>query len=177
MAAASSSTDAGQAALQLFAIDGASILLGEGFGGSQALSVDGNGNMTIAGTLKTGGSCSVGCSPTRRVQSFGAQSASPTLEDTGEAQLDRGRAFVRFDTAFARAIDPRAGYFVLITPESQTRGLYVASRNAAGFTVRENASGESTGPFAYRVVAHPYGVRENRLAIVEMPRRAPTFRR
>jgi hypothetical protein len=101
------------------------------------------------------------------VRSYGTSSATPTLEDAGESQLVAGSAYVRLDAQLAGAIDPREGYFVLITPEGDTNGLYVSQRSATGFLVRESRGGRSSAPFAYRIVAHPYGVHEARLPLVE----------
>ena len=128
--------------------------------------LDGSGNITITGKLYTQGSCSTGCAR-HQIRSYGAQAAAPVLEDTGEAQLRSRVAYVPLDPAFAQAIDARRGYYVLITPESATNQLYVAQRGAAGFTVRETG-GHSNGPFAYRIVAHPYGATEPRLPLVDI---------
>jgi hypothetical protein len=105
---------------------------------------------------------------TTRVRSYGATVAAPTLEDTGEARLIAGSATVRLDPAFANAIDPRQGYVVLITPEGDTRGLFFASRTPGAFHVRETLGGRSSIAFGYRIVAHPFGVNEPRLPMVQM---------
>jgi hypothetical protein len=128
--------------------------------------VDADANLTISGHLYTAGSCSSGCLK-RRVQSYGMTAAVPTIEDNGKAQLLGGVVSVHLDAAFANAIDPRQGYIVQITPEGDTRGLYVASRTPAGFVVRETMGGRASIPFAYRVVAHPYGVHAARLPFVD----------
>ena len=130
---------------------------------------DNSGNLTISGTVTTAGSCSVGCSRTHRVRSYGTTSATPTLEDVGEGAVIGGTGTVRFDRAFANAIDPNAGYVVLLTPEGDSRGLYVAQRSATGFVVREMMGGRSNSPFAYRIVARPYGERAARLPYVTLP--------
>lgn len=166
VAAALSSSNTTQA-LVAAAPNGANVFTGVGSGNYVVAQLDTNGNLTIAGLIATSGSCSNGCIRGRKMRSYGAAAATPTLEDTGEAQLRGGMAYVRLDPAFASAIDPRQGYFVLVTPEGDTRGLFVTQRTPAGFEVRENAGGRSAVPFAYRVVAHPYGVQASRLPFVE----------
>jgi hypothetical protein len=94
---------------------------------------------------------------------FGTQSTRATLEDTGTARLTNGEAAVRFDPAFAGTLDFRQGYQVLITPDGETRGLYVAAKYEGGFFVRENERGRSNVDFDYRVVAHPIGQSDARL--------------
>lgn len=137
------------------------LFAGDGKGG-QVAELDTQGNWTISGTITTSGSCSKGC-VRRREGSYGETAAEPTISDNGEATLRYGAAFVQLDPNFANAIDSYRGYFVLITPEMDTRGLYVAQRTASGFTVRENMGGRSSGTFAYRIVAHPYGNHAPRL--------------
>jgi hypothetical protein len=163
------STNQSQALLAL-APNGGFVFVGAGAGNYGVATIDGNGNVVISGLLFSSGQCQSGCLRSRRVQSYGTSAATPTLEDTGEAQLVAGAAYVRLDPDFLNAIDPRQGYFVLITPEAETRGLYVTQRTAAGFAVRENPGGHSNGAFAYRIVAHPFGVRERRLPFVDLPK-------
>jgi hypothetical protein len=161
-------TSADVAAVEAGAASGASIFIGQGAGTSQ-IAIDPNANIQTTGKLYTAGSCSTGCI-VRRVVSYGTTAASPTLEDTGEAQLRAGVAVVRLDPSFANAIDPHQNYLVLITPEGVTAGLYVTQRTQTGFVVRENPGGHSDAAFAYRVVARPFGSREPRLPFVELHR-------
>ncbi len=77
----------------------------------------------------------------QKVRSFSAHSTQPTVEDTGTAQLVAGAAGVRLDPAFAASIEPTAAYRVFVTPNGGTRGLFVASKSAGGFVVRESQAG------------------------------------
>jgi hypothetical protein len=160
----SNSTLASSAALVAQATRGAEPFEAIG-AGTSSVSIDSTANITTTGQLYTAGACSAGCSVSR-VRSYGTTAAAPTLEDTGESQTIAGTSFVRLDPAFANAIDPVQGYLVLVTPEGETHGLYVATRTPAGFLVRETMSGRTNVPFAYRIVAHPFGVREARLPFV-----------
>jgi len=135
------------------------------------MSLDQQGDLTIAGTLTTGGSCHVGCSAPHggngvSLVSYAPRESAPTMEDFGEAQLVAGAAFVRLDPAFANAIDSSKNYLVFITPDGETKGLFVAMRSAAGFEVRENGAGRSSVQFSYRIVAKPYGADAPRLPLV-----------
>ena len=75
------------------------------------------------------------------VTAYGATSTAPTVEDTGTGRLVNGAASVSLDAVFAATIDATAPYRVLITPDGDSRGLYVASKTPAGFLVRESQGG------------------------------------
>jgi hypothetical protein len=154
-----------------YAPNGADIFNGNGELGAQFW-VDSSANVHASGLLYSGGGCSGGC-VRRQVQSYGTTAALPTIEDAGEAQLASGATYVRLNPDFARAIDLRQGYLVFITPEGDTRGLYVTQRSPAGFAVRETLGGRSAVAFAYRIVAHPYGVHAPRLPLVDHPQMRP----
>jgi hypothetical protein len=98
-----------------------------------------------------------------QVGAFSPESTQATIEDTGTSRLLNGEGTVRFDQAFASAIDPSRGYQIFLTPNGDTRGLYVSAKYEGGFIVRENEHGRSSVYFDYRVVAHPYGTSDARL--------------
>lgn len=148
------------------AATGAQVFRANNSSGQIAL-LDDSGNLHITGLLYSSGKCANGCSVARHVAAYAPREAEATMEDVGEGRLVSGRAFVPLDHGFANAIDRSARYAVLITPEGDSRGLFVANRTATGFEVRENQHGTSTLDFAYRIVAHPYGVVAARLPFVE----------
>jgi len=104
-----------------------------------------------------------------RVDTYAPQTAQPSLEDFGEAQLNGGSATVALDAKFASAIDNSVRYYVMLTPEGDCRGLYVAQRNATNFTVRELQGGRSSIAFTYRIVAKPLGDNSPRLPQSTLP--------
>jgi hypothetical protein len=166
IASTTQSSSSGQALLASAPNGNSFIFVGVGSGNNEVAFIDNQGNLFLAGQVTTSSGCE-GCSRTRRVRTYGASAASPTLEDTGEAQLTAGGAYVHLDPAFANVIDPRQGYLVLITPEGDTHGVYVAQRTISGFAVRENFGGHSNAAFAYRIVAHPLGVNARRLPFID----------
>lgn len=99
---------------------------------------------------------------------------SATIEDTGTARMSEGVGVVRLAADFARTLDLRSGYQVFLTPDGDTRGLYVAQKYQAGFIVRETQHGRSSLDFDYRIVAHPIGASEQRFP--EMNFKAPQLR-
>ena len=142
--------------------------------------VDDVGDVQITGLIFTAGGCSSGCMkapdlPGRHVLSYAPRESLPTMEDVGEAKLVNGRAMVSLDASYANVIDRKASYLVFITPEGMVGGtLCVTDRTPHGFVVQESGNGRSTVPFAYRIVAKPYGETAARLPMVDLK---PTLRR
>lgn len=143
-----------------------------GHAGFTDLRVTTYGNMYLQGHLFTVGSCHTGClqggKQVRSVDAYASSEAEPTIEDTGEATLVGGVAHVQLDPKFANVIDTNSDYVVLITPEGDCRGLYVADRRSDGFVVRELQGGHATLGFAYRIVAKRFGVSGARLPMMDV---------
>jgi len=97
-------------------------------------------------------------------QAYGATTTARTVEDTGNGTILNGAGAVRLDPAFADMMDG-AGYEVFITPEGDSRGLYVTSKTATSFVVRESQGGRSSIAFSYRVVAKLYGHSSERASV------------
>jgi len=97
---------------------------------------------------------------------YGDASTSPTLDDNGTAQLVNGVATVRLDSTFASAIDSSRPYQVMLTPDGDTRGLFVASKTSQGFVVREVQGGRSSISFDYHIYAPQLGHANDRMTPV-----------
>jgi hypothetical protein len=97
---------------------------------------------------------------------YGENATTPELEDVGYGTVVNGRAAVKFDAALADVIDARPGYHVFLTPDGDSKGLYVEQKTAAGFVVREQQGGRSAVAFEYRIVAKPLRLHGERLARV-----------
>jgi hypothetical protein len=149
-------------ALQLNVASAASsALIVASTGGSPVMSLDGQGNLILAGSLTQGGS-----------PLFGRRGKGPEIESVGGARLVDGKAYVALDPDFARRLDPAQAYRVFVTPDGESEGLYVAAKTSTGFSVRENRSATSTLAFDYRVVGTG-----RRAAIGPIPRvRMPAHR-
>jgi hypothetical protein len=91
-------------------------------------------------------------------------------EDFGRAQLVEGGSEVELDADFVAVLGLDDGsYHVFLTPEGDTSGLYVSSRDARAFTVREHQNGTSNVGFSYRVVTKNRHRQPKRLARLEEP--------
>ena len=141
--------------------------------------IDPDANLSCTGAFSAGGPMltrqrsAVG----HRVLTYASQSATPTIEDLGAAQMHDGIADVEIPADFASVIDRANPYYVFLTPMGDTRGLYVSRQNSGGFQVRENMHGRSNAPFQYRIIGVPLGAKNLRLpAAPEMkPPRLPTL--
>ncbi len=96
------------------------------------------------------------------------ESPEPWFEDFGEARLINGRAQVALDPDFI-AVVHNDKYFVYLTPEADSNGLYVSNKSGAGFEVREQRSGTSSLAFSYRVVAKRKDIPGPRLGKIKLP--------
>jgi hypothetical protein len=105
-----------------------------------------------------------GTSGTTRM-SYSTRATMPVMEDFGEGQLVAGRGYVKLDSALSDVIDSRNAYQVFLTPEGDSKGLYVTQKSPAGFLVRESGGGRSTLAFSYRILAKPVDDDATRLAL------------
>ena len=144
-------------------------------GSSSSYGLYSEGNAFVDGEIFTSGSCKEGCTATRHVTSFASRTSQPTIDDVGETVLRDGAARVALAADFANTIDLSKPYVVMLTPEGDA-ALYVASRTASGFEVRQVGGGRSSIAFAYRIIAKPYGFNDERLPF-QIVRDAATFKR
>jgi hypothetical protein len=144
------------------------LMRGHGTVNTNRFELDNTANIIITGHITTAGGTLINgrTGNGQTMQSYGARSTVPDLEDFGEAQLTNGAGYVSIDASLSNAIDHRSSYLVFITPEGDSNGLYVTAKTGNGFQVRENAGGHHTLAFSYRIVAKPFGVEGARLAVV-----------
>jgi hypothetical protein len=121
--------------------------------------LNGDGDMYVHGTYNNFARVRDG----NTVVSYGAKSASPSIEDTGSGQLVNGIAIVNLDMTFAQAIDPHQVYHVMLTPDGDTRGLFVASKSPNQFVVREVQGGHGSLSFDYHIYAATLGQANERM--------------
>ena len=137
-------------------------------GANLFLLADCAGNITLEGTVTTGTPPMISTKNVAgtRVAAYAARESEPTIEDFGSAQLTNGRATVSLHGDFAATITRDGRYLVTITPEGDSRGLYVTAKTLQSFDVRESQGGRSSIAFTYRIVAKPLGDAEARLPAV-----------
>ncbi|HEY7995129.1 MAG TPA: hypothetical protein VID24_13030 [Candidatus Eremiobacteraceae bacterium] len=131
------------------------------------MTLDCGGNLTVSGTIMSQAAMvDTKTVDGRDVAAYQARQTQATIEDFGEGQIVGGMGSVRLNADFASTIDRRGGYLVFITPEGDSRGLYVEHKTGTGFDVRESQGGRSSIAFSYRIVAHPMGADDGRLPAV-----------
>jgi hypothetical protein len=124
--------------------------------------VNGNGDVSYHGSLNTFVRMRNGSS----ARAFSPKSTSPTVEDTGSANLVNGMAVVALEPTFAQTIDPRRPYQVMLTPDGDTRGLFVARKDPRGFVVREVQGGRGSFAFDYHIYAAAVDAGSQRMAMM-----------
>jgi hypothetical protein len=136
--------------------------------GLEAGSLAHNCTIDTAGDLQCTGSASAAVQlPDQRwVRLYTVQSPENWFEDFGSGQLSGGRTTVELDPAFAQTVSASGDYHVFLTPNGDSRGLYVAAKSATSFEVREQGGGASSVAFDYRIVAKRKGYEDVRLADV-----------
>ncbi len=125
--------------------------------------IGGNGDLSCTGQVKALVSAGNG---TRTVETYSVQSPENWMEDFGSGQVERGAAVVRIDPAFAETVTGDASYHVFLTPNGDSKGLYVINKTATSFEVRESGGGTSSLTFDYRIVAKRRGFEAQRLTDV-----------
>ena len=88
------------------------------------------------------------------------------MEDFGSSTIKNGVAIVTIDLAFAEMANTGTDYHVFLTPNGDSKGLYVAARTSTSFEVHESGGGASSLSFDYRIVAKRRGYEAQRLVDV-----------
>jgi len=125
--------------------------------------IGGSGDLSCTGQLKSLVSTGGG---SRKLETYAMQSPENWMEDFGSGVLERGVALVKIDPAFAETVAGDASYHVFITPNGDSKGLYVIRKTATTFEVRESGGGVSSLTFDYRIVAKRRGYESQRLTDV-----------
>jgi hypothetical protein len=128
--------------------------------------IGGKGDLSCTGQIKSLVSSGGG---SRKVETYAVQSPENWMEDFGSGLLDRGVAVLKIDPAFAETVTADASYHVFITPNGDSKGLYVIRKTATSFEVRESGGGTSSLSFDYRIVAKRRGYESQRLTDVTEP--------
>jgi len=103
----------------------------------------------------------------RVVALYAMESPENWFEDFGSGQMQNGAAAISIDPTFVQTVNTESGYHVFLTPNGNCEGLYVASKGASAFEVRELRGGKSDVAFDYRIVARRRGYETVRLRQVE----------
>jgi hypothetical protein len=131
----------------------------------------GRGDLTCTGQVKalatTGGGA-------KTVETYSVQSPENWMEDFGSGSLRGGAATITIDPAFAGTVSASADYHVFLTPNGDSKGLYVVAKTATSFEVRESGGGTSSIAFDYRIVAKRRGYEDQRLVDVTERLKAET---
>jgi len=121
------------------------------------------GSLSCTGQIKSLVSAGGGA---RTVETYAVQSPENWMEDFGSGQLRQGVAQVTIDAAFAETVTADSSYHVFLTPNGDSKGLYVIAKTPTTFEVRESGGGTSSLSFDYRIVGKRRGFEAQRLVDV-----------
>jgi hypothetical protein len=99
----------------------------------------------------------------RWVRLYAVESPENWFEDFGSGKLSNGSAVVALEPTFAQTVSTSTDYHVFLTPNGDSRGLYVFAKTATSFEVREQGGGISSIAFDYRIVARRKGYENIRM--------------
>jgi hypothetical protein len=120
----------------------------------------GDGDLACTGQVKTLVMTRAGA---RTVETYATQSAENWMEDYGTGVMEKGVSVVKIDPAFSETVSETADYHVFLTPNADSKGLYVINKTRASFEVRESGGGTSSLSFDYKIVAKRRGYEAQRL--------------
>jgi len=101
----------------------------------------GDGDLACTGQVKTLVMTRAGA---RTVETYATQSAENWMEDYGTGVMEKGVSVVKIDPAFSETVSETADYHVFLTPNADSKGLYVINKTRASFEVRESGGGTSS---------------------------------
>ena len=135
---------------------------------NQECLIDNNANLSCDGSFAVSN-----LTPDQhRVETYNVQSSENWIEDFGSGDLQSGHAVITLDPTFAKIVNTGVAYHVFLTPNGDSKGLYVTSRGTNSFEVRESSGGTSNMSFDYRIVAKRAGKESLRLVDVTERRRS-----
>jgi hypothetical protein len=126
---------------------------------SRHCTIDTSANLTCTGVV----SGVVTGDDGKQTAMYAMQSAENWFEDAGSGQLSNGSARIELDPAFARTVNAGVEYHVFLTPNGDSKGLYVSQKTATSFQVHEQGGGTSSIAFDYRIMAKRKGYENVRL--------------
>ena len=102
--------------------------------------------MDVGGNLRCTGNITpvVAVKQGSRKAAFYAMAAPENwFEDFGSGHLSNGSATVALDPDFAETVNTGVEYHVFVTPNGESKGLYVSQKGPSSFEVRESGGGSS----------------------------------
>ena len=144
---------------------GCSSLFLEAYGGNtgKGCTIDVGGTLNCEGTVTAVVPTDSGA---RKVSLYAVQSPENWFEDFGSGTLSDGAATITLDSTFTQTVNTGTEYHVFLTPNGDSKGLYVRQKTSTSFEVREQGGGHSSIAFDYRIVAKRNGYENVRLADV-----------
>jgi hypothetical protein len=129
------------------------------YSGTRHCTIDTSANLTCTGVI----SGVVQQVDGKQTAIYAMQSAENWLEDAGSGQLSNGSVRIQLDAAFEQTVNAGVEYHVFLTPNGDSKGLYVSHKTATSFEVHEQGGGVSSIAFDYRIMVKRVGYENVRL--------------
>ncbi len=84
-------------------------------------------------------------------------STDMTVQTSGFAEMNAGKATITFDESFRRSVSPDFPVVVTVTPVGVSQGIYLTETNTTGFSVAEAGEAKSNVRFAYIAIGKRAG--------------------
>lgn len=81
---------------------------------------------------------------TRNIALYAVEAPENWFEDFGSGQLSGGAAIISLEPIFNQTVNTESDYHVFLTPNGDSRGLYVAQKGPTSFEVREQGGAPPT---------------------------------
>jgi len=96
---------------------------------------------------------------------------SPDMEviTSGSGRLANGQSSVAIESDFSAAVSDEVPLKVIVTPTSACNGVFVADKNASGFTVQELAAGKSEATFDWIAIGRIKGYEQRPVISTDQP--------
>lgn len=92
-----------------------------------------------------------------RTATYVPTSTSVDITSKGTGSLNNGTGRINFNKNFSSLASSKEPIIVTVTPLGQTNGVYLASVDKNGFTIKENNNGNSTAQFTWIAMATKNG--------------------
>lgn len=99
----------------------------------------------------------------QKAATYTTASTEAVITIAGQGMLVNGSGQVIFDEDFRKLVSAQHPVIVTVTPSGPSNGFYIASADAAGFSVKENNDGSSNVQFYYMATGRRAGFEKSSL--------------
>ncbi len=94
---------------------------------------------------------------------FSITSPHNEIQTSGQGRMQNGKAIIKFDPEFSELLSDNHNMRVIVTPQEQCNGLFVAHKSSKGFIVEELLNGKSDAAFDWIAIARRKGYEDHKI--------------